>query len=306
MTRPGRALRVWFVALGLAASVGVVLLGLFGPPQAVSAPGVRTFEPIAPACRISDERLTGISGMAVRSDGTWVVNDRGETLYRLGPSCQVVESVDLGPKLKKLDVTLQDVEDLAAGPDGWLWLADTGGNVAPRHTVTLVGWRAAGTPVQVAELRYPSGEPDVEALIVDSVGRAILITKVAEDEGSAVVYRTELPLGAAEKQTLKRVGTMKLEKPEGTGSGSRLVTAADVDPTGTYVVVRTYTNAWEFDAPDGDLAAALISGEPRLVPLPVSEQGEAIAYTLDGGQLLATGEGDPVELDRVQITRSPQ
>lgn len=306
MTRPAKTLRVWFVVLGLAAAVGVVLFGLLGPSQAVSEPGVRTFEPLAPACRISDERLTGISGMAVRSDGTWVINDRGETLYRLGPSCQVVQTLDLGPKLTKQDVTVQDVEDLAAGPDGWLWLADTGGNVSPRQAVRLVGWRAPGTPVQVVELRYPSGEPDVEALIVDSVGRAILITKVTSEEGPAVVYRTELPLGAAEKQTLKRVGTMSLEKAAGTGSGSRLVTSADIDPTGTYVVVRTYTNAWEFDAPDGDLAAALISGEPRLVPLPVSEQGEAIAYTLDGSQLLATGEGSPVELDRVQITRRPR
>lgn len=306
MTRPGQTLRVCFVVIGLAAAVGIVLFGLLGPSQALSQPGTRTFEPVAPACRISDERLTGISGMAVRSDGTWVINDRGETIYRLGPSCQVVQTVDLGPKLKTLDMTLRDVEDLAAGPDGWLWLADTGGNVTHRDTVTLVGWRAPGTPVQVAELRYPSGEPDVEALIVDSIGRAILITKVSPKQGPAVVYRTRLPLGAEPKQTLERAGTVSLEKTEGSSSGSRLVTSADVDPTGTYVVVRTYTNAWEFDAPDGDLTAALTSRKPRPVPLPVSEQGEAIAYSLDGSELLATGEGSPVELDRVQISRSPQ
>ena len=51
------------------------------------------------------------------------------------------------------------------------------------------------------------------------------------------------------------------------------MTAGDVDRTGTYVVLRTYTNAWEFDAPDGDVAEALVSGRPRLVPLPDDQAG---------------------------------
>lgn len=292
-------LRPPLVVLALLAAVGLPVAGYLQPATAGPDVEQRSYGSLEPACTIKDKRLTAVSGMAVRSDGTWVINDRGAVLYRLRPDCSVAAVRDLGPELKKLGTTLTDVEDLALGPDGWLWLSDTGGNREARDSVTLVGWKDAETPVKKVELRYSSGSHDVEALMLDMVGRAVVVTKV-EGSAPAEVFATRLPLGAS-SQNLNLVGTTTLARPDGAGPGSRLVTAADVDRTGTYVVLRTYTNAWEFDAPDGDVAEALVSGQPRLVPLPETKQGEAIAYNLDGSELLTSGEGSPVDLGRVQI-----
>jgi hypothetical protein len=297
-------LRRWLVGLTLLAAVALPIVGLLQPAAGGVASSERTYTVLKPACTISDKRLGAISGMATRSDGTWVINDRGAVLYRLGSDCKVAQAVDLAPQLKKLRLSLTDVEDLAVGPGGWLWLSDSGGNNAPRGAVRLVGWRDATTPIRTVVLRYATGKHDAEALLIDMVGRAILVTKVPAARGPAQVYQTRLPLGAAPVQNLRLVGALELERIKGSAPGSRLITAGSVDPTGTYVVLRTYTNAWEFDAPDGDIAVAIVSATPRLVPLPTAKQGEAIAYNLDGSELLATGEGSPVALDRVQITRS--
>lgn len=296
-----KTLRPPLVVLALLAAVGLPLAGYLQP--ATARPGVeqRSYTTLEPACTISDERLKAVSGMAVRADGTWVVNDRGAVLYRLRADCSVAAVRDLGPELKKLGITLTDVEDLALGPDGWLWLSDSGGNRKARSSVTLVGWKDAETPVRTVDLRYPSGAYDVEAMMIDMVGRAVLVTKVA-GSAPAEVFASRRPLGAGDgTQNLNLVGTTSLVRPDAAGPGSRLVTAGGVDRTGTYVVLRTYTNAWEFDAPDGDVAEALVSGQPRLVPLPATKQGEAVAYSLDGSELLTTGEGSPVQEDRVQI-----
>ena len=303
-------LRPPLVVLALLAAVALPVVGSLGP--AAAEPGARlgtgpgssqgaaqrTYTTLERACSISDKRLGAVSGMAVRADGTWVVNDRGAVLYRLRSDCSVVDAIDLAPQLKKLKVEVSDVEDLALGPDGWLWMSDSGGNRTPRDSVTLVGFKDAETPIRTVVLRYPGGTHDAEALMVDMLGRAVVVTKVAG--APAEVYTSRLPLGAG-VQNLRLVGTPRLARPQGSGPRARLVTAGDVDPTGTYAVLRTYTDAWEFDAPDGNIAAALVSSAPRLVPLPQTKQGEAIAYNLDGSELLTSGEGSPVNLDRVQI-----
>jgi hypothetical protein len=299
MMGPVTSLRPALVVLALLGAVGLPLAGYLRPAAAEPPPEQRSYTVAEPACTMRDSRLNAVSGMAVRSDGTWVINDRGAVLYRLRADCSVAEARDLAPELKKLGTTLVDVEDLALGPDGWLWLSDSGGNRTPRGSVTLVGWKDVTTPVRVVTLKYSTGTHDTEALMLDMTGRAVVVTKVG-GSAPAQVFASRLPVGAG-AQNLRLVGTLTLPRPDGAGSGARLVTAGDVDRTGTYAVLRTYTNAWEFDAPDGDVADALVTGTPRLVPLPETAQGEAIAYTLDGSELLTSGEGSPVDLDRVQI-----
>lgn len=287
------------VVLALLGAAALPVAGYLQPAVAEPASEQRSYVAAEPACTIKDSRLDSVSGMAVRPDGTWVINDRGAVLYRLRADCSVAEVRDLGPELTKVGTTLVDVEDLALGPDGWLWLSDSGGNRTPRSSITLVGYKDATTPVKVVTLKYSTGTHDTEALMFDAIGRVVVVTKVA-GSGPAEVFASRLPVGAG-ASNLRLVGTVQLATPAGARPGARLVTAGDVDRTGTYVVLRTYNNAWEFDAPDGDVAAAIVSGRPRLVPLPTTKQGEAIAYTLDGSELLTSGEGSPVNLDRVQI-----
>lgn len=251
-------------------------------------------------CEITDERLTGLSGMTVRDGHTWVANDRGAVLFRLA-GCKVAETVSLKRALKERDVELRDTEALASGPGGWLWLADAGGNNEPRREITLVGWRDHDTPLQVVTLTYPHGVHDVEAVLVGHDQHVVLVGKT--DEESAPVFESDGALRDGVTLPLKPRGAITLTRPEGVGPGARLVTDGAVSPFGVSAVLRTYTNAWEYDVDDLDLAGALVAGDPRLVPLPVSGQGEAVTYTANGQGLLATGEGTPVDLDLVTISR---
>jgi hypothetical protein len=78
------------------------------------------------------------------------------------------------------------------------------------------------------------------------------------------------------------------------GIGSTLVTGGSVSPDGTVVALRTYTEAYLYRAPGGDIPAAL-RGKPVHIPLPNEVQGEAIAIEPDGTLLSASeGQRQPV------------
>ena len=71
--------------------------------------------------------------------------------------------------------------------------------------------------------------------------------------------------------------------------GSVTVTGAATSADGTAVALRTYTDAYLFPLPDGDVAARF-AAKPVRVPLPDEAQGEAIAFEPDGS-LLSGSEG---------------
>ena len=60
-----------------------------------------------------------------------------------------------------------------------------------------------------------------------------------------------------------------------------LVTGGAVSADGHVMALRTYTDAYVYSAPDGDVLAAL-KRTPVRVPLPGEKQGEAIAFQPDG------------------------
>jgi hypothetical protein len=60
--------------------------------------------------------------------------------------------------------------------------------------------------------------------------------------------------------------------------------------------VRTYAQAFEWTVSGGDVVAAL-KGAPQPIELPDEQQGEAIAYTRDGKDLVTTSEGKGAPLD---------
>ena len=81
--------------------------------------------------------------------------------------------------------------------------------------------------------------------------------------------------------------------PEQTGTatkfglaGQNWVTGGANSPDGSKVVIRTYSDAYEFDVKNGDVVSAITKGKPRITPLPDDAQGEAIAYTPDGASFL--------------------
>ena len=139
---------------------------------------------------------------------------------------------------------------------------------------------------------YPDGPHDAEALLLDGRGRPFVVTKEPLSGG---VYTPAGPLTSRRPTALRRVATLSF-LPTGSAGGpvgaasQVLVTGGSVSADGRLVVLRTYTDAYVWSAPDGDIEVAL-SGSPRRIPLPATAQGEAVAVAPDGRSLLTTHRG---------------
>ncbi|HEY8373995.1 MAG TPA: hypothetical protein VIL00_14745 [Pseudonocardiaceae bacterium] len=272
-----RRRRSWTVRLALAA---VVVL---------ASPGVAGGEPPHPVdlCRVQDQRLAELSGLASDGRQWYAVSDGGDRIQVL-----VLDRDCTVRRVITADVDPYDVEDLARAPDGTLWLADTGDNRKQRETVALHVVSPNGNTT-LYRLTYPDGPHDAEALLLGADGTPYLVTK--QPLGGAKVYRPARPLTSPGPTPLERVATVWLGPTDTPGGpvanavGSRVVTGGAVSADGTVVALRTYTDAYLFPAPDKDVVAAL-AREPVRVPLPNEQQGEAIAFEPDG-TLLSASEG---------------
>lgn len=263
-------------ALLAAFSVVFALLAL--PAAAAEAPTT--------VCAVTDRRLTELSGLVSDGQHWYAINDGGTKIqvFVLDRNC-VVQRV----MTNSLDPF--DVEDLARAADGTLWLSDTGDNNKRRATVALISLTPQGKAT-LYRLTYPDGQHDVEALLLDRRGTPFLVTKTPF--GDSGIYRPASALVSPGPTPLEKVGVLAFEPTDTPGGpvagfGSELVTGAAISQDGTVVALRTYTDAYLYPAPDGDVLAAL-NREPVRVPLPNEQQGEALAFEPDG-TLLSGGEG---------------
>lgn len=250
-------------------------------------------EPVV-ACTMNDKRLGELSGLVGDGERWYAINDGGtkSTVYVLNRSC-VVEKVISGP------TDPYDVEDLARGSDGTFWLSDTGDNNKQRTTVALIALTPAGKTT-LYRLTYPDGAHDTEALLLDRDDVPYLITKTPL--GGAGIYRPTGPLASPGPTPLELVGSIQLSSTDTTGGpvpgavGSVLVTGAASTADHKVIAVRTYTEAYLWGVPDGNLLGAL-GKEPLRISLPDERQGEAIAFEPDGTLVSASeGVGQPIRL----------
>jgi hypothetical protein len=270
----------------------VLLVGLLAGLGVVPAAADRS----APesVCTVTDKRVAELSGLVADADHWYAMNDGGSkvTLYVLTKKC-AVERVISNP------MDPYDPEDLARTPDGTFWLSDTGDNDHKRTTVALIALTPAGKAT-LYRLTYPDGAHDTEALLFDRNKVPYLIAK--NPLGIADIYRPTGPLASPGPTPLEHVGAIRLAPtdtpggPVAAGIGSVLVTGAASTADGSVVAIRTYTDAYLYRVPDGDLLAAL-GKEPVRVPLPNERQGEAIAFEPDGALLSGSeGVGEPIRI----------
>gem|GEM_PF-767626 len=278
-----------------------------------------TPEPVLgePVCTLTDPRLTEVSGLVATDDGYIAVNDSQDfvdrkPIFLLDSACNVVDQIPFPtPPLDPEDLALDRERQI-------LWAGDVGDNVAgglatggsTRPTVAL--WRvdlSGGdrTPV-IHRFVYPDGQArDAEALVLDGDGTPIIITKTV---ATAELYRpTDFVPGNPPEQAVPLEKLGEFTPPETTTehylsalsiAGRRVVTGGANSPDGTKVVLRTYTDAFEFDVADGDVVAAITEGEPRVTPFApqIAEiQGEALTYSPDGTHFLTISDAPPSEMD---------
>jgi hypothetical protein len=259
------------------------------------------FDPPEPVARLHAPRLTESSGLApsIRQPGTWwTMNDSGNPaeLFHFDLEGRLLGRHEV-PGIEN-----RDWEDLAAGacPSSGrpcLYVAEIGDN---KHRYEWVAVYAVREPeadepagiVATWRARYPNGARNAETLLRDPfTGLLYLVTK--EEHGLSEVYR--FPAQPSEAPgLLELVATVQFE---GEGESMLKATGGDWSADGARVVVRTYQVAWEWDVQASDREAHWAE-PPRRAWLAVEDQGEAVAYTPDGG-LLTTSEGLPMPVNRV-------
>jgi hypothetical protein len=218
-------------------------------------------------------------------------NDSGDSarFFAVSQTGQVLQTFVLD------GATATDWEDIALGPcptGTCLYIGDIGDNLrvrtnyavyrVPEPTVT-----SGTTNVTWERLRfeYPGAvKHNCESLLMQpKTGVLYLVTK--EDTAVSEVYRFPPP-SPDFPVTLDYVAALTIP-----GATDRPLTAADVNPCGTAVLMRMYNRLVEYRLPAGETNFERIFSVPPVnVPFANEAQGEAVAYSFDGMSYFTASE----------------
>ena len=231
------------------------------------------------AFTFQDRAIVESSGLAVVDDLVVTTNDSGGTgrLYVVDPATgETVGTTDWAAEPN-------DVEALAPGLDGSVWVGDIGDNLERRDSVQVAavpvgpGQRAAR--VLPYELVYPDGPHDAESLLSDpTTGRLYVATKGVL---GGTLYAAPAELDPDGPNRLEEVGDVL-----------PLATDAAFLADGSGLVVRNYGSAATYAFPTLERLAQ--------TALPAQEQGEGLAVDTDGSLLLSS-EGLRQDVLRVAV-----
>lgn len=233
-------------------------------------------------CTLPSALLTQISGLAATATGFMVVEARDEdTLrtYALDSACKATTK-------KYTGANPLDPEDLVITEDGTIWVGDIGDKDGNRPHIAIHKIAPGGTAAVPNRMVYTDGPKDAHAFLIDGDGLPIILASVSGKAG-VTLYKASKALVPnstviANLPTLANKGEFV---PEKTGTSNptaeSVVTGAARSADGKKVVIRTLSDAYEWDVPDGDVVKAITTTKPVITPLPDEAQGEAIAYTAE-------------------------
>jgi len=271
--------------------------------QVSRAQNCPTFQQATPIGYANITGLSEASGLAVsrqQADILWTHNDSGHA-----PVAFAFQS----DGTLRAAYTLQgfsnrDWEDMSIGPgpvagQDYLYLADIGDNAEARNSIIIyrmaepvVPATPASNPIQIAgatalEFQYPDGPHNAETLMVDPANGDLYILTKDRSGGVSGLYRAAYPQSPSSTSTLEHLGNIVfsgniLERP---------ATGGDLSPSGDAIVVRTYASAHLWPRDPGESILTTMQSTPCTVTLTPEPQGEAIAFTADGKNLITLSEG---------------
>ncbi|MGA1773888.1 MAG: hypothetical protein ACO387_07270 [Flavobacteriaceae bacterium] len=252
----------------------------------------------------TDVRLKEISGLRsskLNANRFWVHNDSGDApkIYALSSSMKVEREFVLK------GAQHIDWEDMAGGTyqaKPYLFIGDIGDNAARRASIVI--YRVEEPRIDhsaeldellptAIELIYPDGPRDAEALLFDERSEELLI--VTKRDEKARVYAIDLKTARdGGPNTLEFIGVLKIDPlPQDLPPMRRYfhyITAADQHENGS-VLIKNYFRAWLYANPEKKLLKELLVSEtPTQLPYNLEQQGEAMAFDLEGVGYYTTSE----------------
>jgi hypothetical protein len=241
-----------------------------------------------PPAEVSE--MSGLAASRRHANVYWAHNDSDNPfeLFAMRGDGTLVARFPLG------DGANVDCEDIALGPcldaraRSCIYLADIGDNLERRQRSIVYEIpepeQLDGRPLTARALAYSYADRphNAEALLVDPHdARFYVVTKEIDSLGA--LYRID---GLGTAPVARAVRVHALYAPSGFGG---LTTSASVHPSGTRVLLRTYTQVWEYRGAAEQSIASILAGKPLAVPGATQPQAEAISYTTEGdGYLLGT------------------
>lgn len=250
----------------------------------------------AVAWGLVDSSLTAISGIvASRTDDEayWIHEDHDDTLTAVDADGVTLSEQDLPGVV--------DLEDVAAAVDpdtgeALLFVGDIGDNDLVRASIEV--WVVEEPdptddgdldPLRM-ELTYPDFPRDAESLFVDPLTLDVFVLT----KGGGELFAKRAPHDDEGPFELEALGTF--EELDFTATG------ADVSADGAWIVVRDYGTTARIWPRDGyEPLEEAFEEEPCEVEVFLEEQGEGVAFTVDGSGLVTVGEGELQSLHHVPL-----
>jgi len=234
--------------------------------------------------------MSGLAASRRHPNVYWAHNDSDNPfeLFALRGDGSLVGRFPLG------DGTNVDCEDIALGPclrarsQSCIYLADIGDNLERRERLVVYEipepetLEDRGLTGRALAFSYADHPHNAEVLLVDPHdARFFVVTKEIDSLGA--VYRID---GLGTAPVARAVRLHGLFAPSGFGG---LTTGGNVHPSGSRVLLRTYTQVWEYRGTPEQSIGAILATKPIAVPGATQPQAEAVTYTTEGnGYLLGT------------------
>lgn len=255
---------------------------------------------------VADE-ASGIAASTTTPGAYYLIDDGTGTdaVVAVGSDREQIASIEVD------GAPLDNAEALTAGTCGstplptgdpagsCLYIGDIGDNSERRDDITVIRFAEPdlaappAEPVPADEWRYtyPDGAHNAEAMLVDSDGSLIIVTKPpAKGALPHRMYRADP--GGGELTFLREFGPPAAERPLKTLFTGNVVTDLAADPG--RVLLLTYDDIQEYRAPDPAAALSSFPDWPhRALAMPAVPQAEGIAPAADGCGYTVASEAGP-------------
>ena len=256
--------------------------------------------PVSPVIIVNSfveyDKINEASGVASSKNNpqlVWTHNDSGDLarIYGVG-----LDGSHLG-QLRLSGAIALDWEDMCIGPGpekgvDYIYIGDIGDNFANRkkkriHRLKepIIEPAKGNLPFDIKikdfetiVFKYPDGNKDAEALMIDPSTKDIYI--LSKRESAVSVYRLPFPQSTTSVITAEKLGSLTIS-PEESYRRSDQITSADISRDGQMILIKTYYDVILINKSKNDLLTSILSSEQFKLDYWRRSGGESVCWRWD-------------------------